>query len=304
VPVDDFELLTRVGGTSALRSLAEREDLIGTPVSECFGRQLHTQKRFDRAEDDCFDDLAASGTEGVFEALIGRSVSRLITLKLLGTSVSPSTISVVAGVLAMAAAGLLALGHAVAAVVAALLAIASAILDRTDGELARLRLEDDEGQRTLDFGLDHITHAVLFLGLAYGVHHPAAGVGGWSMTLTKLDQFLPGIHKALTGAHVSALTVGLFAAGGVLLLLVVLFWRGLPSSNSTGLRRVGDTIATAFGSRDYFYLLLFAAVANLIPGLSEQGFLGVFLLVTAVLVYGSFAVLFLVSLVAPRPQSA
>lgn len=301
VPVEDFELLTRIGGTSALRTLAENEQLIGTVASETYGRQFGSQERLEKAEGECFNALAASGNEGLFEDLIGRPVSKMITLKLLTSSVSPSAISVIAGVLAMLAAGLLALGHAGAAVGAAALAIVSAILDRADGELARLRLDEDQGQRTLDFGLDHFTHAILFLGLAYGVEHPASGVGGWPETMSRLPQ---GLRALLEQYSVSALTLGLFAAGGVLLLLAILLVRGLPNPRSTGLRRLGDAIATSFGSRDYFYLLLLAAVFNAVPGLSVHGVLGFFLLLTTVLVYASFALLLLTSIVAPRPYEA
>ncbi len=301
VPVDDFELLTRIGGTSALRTLAENEQLVGTVASETYGRQFGSEERLEKAEEECFDALAASGNEGLFEDLIGRPFSKMITLKLLTSSVSPGAISVVAGVLAMLAAGLLALGHAGAAVGAAFLAIVSAILDRADGELARLRLDEDQDQRSLDFGLDHFTHAILFLGLAYGVEHPASGVGGWPETLSRLPQGLRGILEQYS---VSALTLGLFAAGGVLLLLAILLWRGLPSPHSRGLRRLGDAVATSFGSRDYFYLLLLAAVFNAIPGLSVHGVLGFFLLLTTVLVYASFALLLLTSVAAPSPHEA
>jgi hypothetical protein len=268
-------------------------------ASETYGRQFGSQDRLEKAEGECFNALAASGNEGLFEDLIGRPVSKLITLKLLTSSVSPSAISVVAGILAMLAAGLLAMGHAGAAVGAAFLAIVSAILDRADGELARLRLDEDQDQRSLDFGLDHFTHAILFLGLAYGVEHPASGVGGWPETLSRLPQGLRGLLEQYS---VSALTLGLFAAGGVLLLLAILLWRGLPSPHSSGLRRLGDAIATSFGSRDYFYLLLLAAIFNAVPGLSVHGVLGFFLLLTTVLVYASFALLLLTSIVAPRPQ--
>jgi hypothetical protein len=45
-------------------------------------------------------------------------------------------------------------------------------------------------------------------------------------------------------------------------------------------------------------------VFNAVPGLSEHGVLGFFLLLTTVLVYASFALLLLASIVAPRPHEA
>lgn len=299
IPVEDFERITRVGQRAALRALGEEGRLIGIVATETFGRQFRDEERIERAEVECFDALAASGTEGLFEDLIGRPFARLVTLKLLRTRISAGTVSVVAGVLALLAAGLLALGHAGLALLGSVLAIASAVLDRSDGELARLRLEDDEG-RMLDFGLDHLTHALIFLGLAVGVSNPASGVGGWPETLARL----PGPLRTWLEAHqVSAMTVGLVAAGGVLLLLAVSLWRGEPSPRSRGLRRLGDLVATSFGSRDAFYVLFGFAVFNAFPGMAEMGVLGFFLLLAAALVHLAWCALFLVSIPAPRPPA-
>ena len=91
------------------------------------------------------------------------------------------------------------------------------------------------------------------------------------------------------------------AAGGVLLLMAVMLWRGEPSPTSTGLRRLGDSIASYFGSRDYFYLLLVAAAFNAVTPLSEgYGVMGWFLLGTAVLVHASWIILLAVSILAPK----
>jgi hypothetical protein len=293
VPVEDFELLTQVGGKSALKTLMEANRLGSTLVAETPARMFRSGERLGQAQAECFGALASSGNDGLFEDLFGRPIAKQITLKLLDTPVGPSAVSVLAGVAALLAAGLLAMGHPVAALGAAALAIISAILDRSDGELARLRLEDD--QRGLDFGLDHVAHAVLFLGMAYGVAHPASGVGDWGSVVSRLPDGLRAHVEPLT-----ALSVGCFAAGAILLLLAVHMVRGEPSKNSTGLRKLGDKIATSFGARDYFYLLLVAAILNLLPGMAELGIMGWFLLGSTALVWVLLAVMILVTLVAPK----
>ena len=86
---------------------------------------------------------------------------------------------------------------------------------------------------------------------------------------------------------------------GVIILMCVLLWRGAPRPGSTGLRRLADSLAGFYSSRDYFYLLTIAAVVNCVPFLAGAGVMGLFLLLSVALVHLLWMGLLLLSIVAP-----
>lgn len=305
VPVELFERFTRTGERAALDEMGAIDLLSAVVDRHTFAQQLHTQATYDTAAVASFDQVASSGTgAGVFDDTIGRPISRAITAFMLHRPFfTPTRVSVLAGILALVGAFLLGLGGflplgivaRLSAVLAGLALIASAVLDRTDGELARLRLDEDEDARFLDFGLDHLTHMIVFLALAVTVQQRD------SMSL--LAPHLPAQLRALLDQYeVQPIHLGYVALLGVVVLMCVLLWRGAPRREATGLRRFGDALANIFNSRDYFYLLLVAAALDCIPLLNANGFMAGFLLGTAVLVHLFWLVLFLVSLASPRPS--
>lgn len=297
VPAEDFWRITQVGMRSALDQLGRERLLIGTVATETFARQFRDGRRIEYAQRDCYESLAESGNDGLFDWLIGRPIARLLTLQLLHQQViSPSFVSWVAAILGLIGAAILATGSAAPALAAGGLLILSAVLDRCDGELARLRLEDDS--RDLDFYLDHVTHILVMLGLAWGVQR--VGPGDWNATLASLNK-LGGLGGKLQGFGVSGLMVGFAAVLGILLLLGVLLWRGQPHPRSSGLRKIGDALATSFGSRDYFYLLVFVAILNLLT--PEIGVMGLFLILSTALVHFFWISLLLLNVVSPRRPS-
>lgn len=296
-PSADFARLSQIGMSAAMDELRREGRLIGQVAPRTHARQFAGPKLLERARREAFEALASSGSDGLFDDLIGRPLSRGITLRLLHQDrITPAFVSAVAGVLAIAGAALLAVGGTLGAIVAGLLLIASAVLDRTDGELARLRLEPE--QRSLDFFLDHVTQGLVALGLAFGVHNPAPGVAGWQATLDLL-RFLPEGWRSYLQANVTPLPLGFLTAGGVVLLLLVLLWRGKPQPGSRGLRKLGDALASSFGSRDYFYLLFGVALLHALW--PQLGLMGAFLLASAVAVHLCWASLGLITLLAP-PQ--
>lgn len=293
VPGDEFEAVTQVGMASALDRLSREELLIGQVATETYARQFRDGTRIESAQRECYEDLADSGNNGVFDDLFGRPVARILTLGLLHQrAITPNILSRVAGLLGLAGAALLAQGHALLAFLAGLFLIVSAILDRTDGELARLRCDDSS--RHEDFYLDHMTHALVMLGLAWGVQNPVPGVGGWDQTLNNLAAFGDGLLKN----GVSALMVGFVAVAGVLILLGVLLMRGPPKRRATGMRKMGDMLAGSFGSRDYFYALLVVSLMNLaVPGV---GIMGLLLLASTIVIHAFWIVLLGLHILTPK----
>jgi phosphatidylglycerophosphate synthase len=294
-PAESYEAMSSRGQSSVLDRLSREELLVGRVDTESHSRQFRDRHRADQAQRFCYDALAASKTDGLLEQWIGRPIARALTLALLlKKGVTPTHVLVFAGLLGVAAAALLALGHSYLAPVAGLLLVLSAVLDRSDGELARLRLDDRP--RPLDFLLDHVILGLVLLGLAWGIHQPPSGVGGWEASLNLLPE---AATTAIAGRFpVTALFVGLAGAVGVALMLAVSAWRGPPDPHSRGMERVGDLIASSFGSRDYAYVLLLAGILHAI--LPDRGLLGIVLLLCTAGVHGFWLLLFLVQTVTPR----
>ncbi|MBL4847249.1 MAG: hypothetical protein JKY65_17150 [Planctomycetes bacterium] len=297
-PVEDFKLMSQLGMRAALDRVSREERLVGRVVSETYGRQFRDGSRAAQAERYCYESLAGGKSDGLFDQWFGRHLSRLVTLALLTKeAISPTLVSGFAAVIGGAGGVLLALGRPVWALVAGLLLVVSAILDRTDGELARLRLDDRP--RRFDFLLDHAILSFLLAALAWGLDHPPDGVGGWEAAIKLLPDFaVRGL--SLGGQPVSATLVGVAGVAGVIALLSISTWRGPPRARATGLERFGDMLASSFGSRDYAYLVLIGGIMTLVqPNLGLMAFV---LLGCTALVYGFASLLLVVQLIAPRPE--
>ncbi|MCO5164915.1 MAG: hypothetical protein M9894_00910 [Planctomycetes bacterium] len=310
VPVEHFERITQVGERAALEELCALDQLVGVTARRSYARQLHSGQALEQARARAYEPIASGGgTSGLFEDVIGRPVSRAITALILRRAfVTPSLVSVVAGILALVGAFLIVfsgeLPHAhagLAMVLAGLFLVGSAILDRTDGELARLRMEEDEASRSLDFGLDHVAHMVVFAALAWAVDPPdlPRRATAWGRFLDAAPAWL--LDPLRRWELDDPMRVGVVAVFGVLVLMAVLLWRGAPRADSSGLRRVADGLASAFNSRDYFYLLTAAALFNLVPLLALKGLMAWFLVATAALVHLTWLAILVLSLASPAP---
>ncbi len=289
----------QLGMRASLDRLGREERLIGRVVSETHGRQFRERERALQAERYCYDALAGGSGDGLFDQWFGRHLARLVTLGLLTKEkISPSLVSGLGAVIGGAGGVLLALGKPLLALVAGLLLVVSAILDRSDGELARLRLDDRP--RRYDFLLDHAILSFVLAAMAWGLDHPPAGVGGWDEAL----KLLPDIAKkglSLGGQPVSATLVGVAGVAAVIALLAISAWRGPPRAEASGLERFGDMLASSFGSRDYAYLVLVGGILTLVqPGLGLMSFV---LLGCTALVFGFCSLLLIVQVFAARPRS-
>ncbi|MCA8922747.1 MAG: CDP-alcohol phosphatidyltransferase family protein [Planctomycetes bacterium] len=295
VPVESFGDLFKTAERAALERLGTAEELVGILYPRTFGQQFGTTETFVRAQDLFYDRLAAANSsEGVFDGLLARPVARVFTQRFLHSPrVTPALISVVAGILALIGAFCLANTNAIPrfpgllGIVAGLFLIGSAVLDRVDGELARLRLDEDRNARYLDFGLDHLTHMLVLVALTW--------------VADRQGDFRKGPLRDLMNDPPPAVTIGSFAVTGVIILALVLIWRGAPRPGPQPfLTRLGDLLAGSYGSRDFFYLFLIVAVAHVI--LPSAGFYGVFLLLSMALVNALWLVLLIMTVLSPRAQ--
>lgn len=298
-PVDDFKLMSQLGMRAALDRVGREERLIGRVVSETHGRQFRERERALQAERYCYDALAGGSGDGLFDQWFGRHLARLVTLGLLSKErISPTFVSGLGAVIGGAGGVLLALGKPLLALVAGLLLVISAILDRSDGELARLRLDDRP--RRYDFLLDHAILSFVLAAMAWGLDHPPPGVGGWEEALKLLPE-MARKGLSLSGQPVSATLVGVAGVAAVIALLAVSAWRGPPRAEASGLERFGDMLASSFGSRDYAYLVLVGGILTLVqPALGLMSFV---LLGCIALVFGFCSLLLIVQIFASRPRS-
>ncbi len=120
------------------------------------------------------DDWQAVGTlanprDGYVDKYFNRYLSRPITVVLARTPVTPNQVTVVSGLIGIAAGVSIGLGGYWNAVMGALLLQLSVVFDDVDGELARLkRLFSDCGEM-LDNTMDTVTHLAVFAGIAVSV---------------------------------------------------------------------------------------------------------------------------------------
>jgi phosphatidylglycerophosphate synthase len=159
-----------------------------------------------------------------------RRFSRLLTRRLVGTPVTPNQVTIASLLVGLTAAACVWNASAAGlALIGLVLYAVSVIIDHTDGELARLTLQESVVGERLDFLSDTTVHALLVVGMGVAAERRFGG---------------------------GALVMGLVAGAGVTLSAV--FARRLPAARG-GVQRA----IKRFGSRDLFYLLLLLFVGGL-----------------------------------------
>jgi hypothetical protein len=170
------------------------------------------------------------------DVAIHRRLSRGVTRAAIARGVSPNGITLLSGVIGLAAAAAVARGDAAALAGGLVLYLIAVVLDHSDGEVARLTLKESAVGEWLDIVLDTIVHTSLVLALG----HAAASVTG------------------------GGLGAGVAAAGGVVASAVVgKLWPPAP------LTATDRGLLDALTSRDGFYamLVLFLLLRIVAPAL-------------------------------------
>lgn len=125
-----------------------------------------------------------SSLKGEFEGFVdrhfNRKLSRWCTRAFLALGWSPNAITIMATIVGLVAAAGFALGNYAAGVGAALLFQFAAVIDCSDGEVARLTFTDSPFGAWLDIALDNVVHMAIFAGIAVGAYrHEAANDQAW-----------------------------------------------------------------------------------------------------------------------------
>jgi len=120
------------------------------------------------------DDVALNQT-------YAHAFARILVRPLIGTWVRPNHLTVLRLIVGLAACALLAVGSRTAAACSGVLWIVTCVLDRADGELARMADLRSESGKVLDYYSDMILDALWFLGAGLGLRH--GWLGGIAVAL-------------------------------------------------------------------------------------------------------------------------
>jgi phosphatidylglycerophosphate synthase len=108
-------------------------------------------------------------------------LTRLMVRPLVHTAVTPNHLTTGRLVTGVAACGAFAVGDATWDFWGGVIWIVSCLLDRADGELARLSGRTSPGGHQYDYACDIIVNGLLFVGIGVGLRDSA--LGGWAIVL-------------------------------------------------------------------------------------------------------------------------
>ena len=145
----------------------------------CWYQTVVTSEDLQRAEHRLYTSLK-SEFEGFVDRYFNRKLSRWCTRVFIAMGWSPNVITLTATVIGLVSASAFAVGTYTAGVAAALLFQLAAVIDCSDGEVARLTFTDSPFGAWLDITLDNLVHMAIFGGIAVGVYRqPAGGDQEW-----------------------------------------------------------------------------------------------------------------------------
>lgn len=129
-----------------------------------FWADLDTPEDFERAEGALLRSLTKAD-DGPVSRHLNRRISRHVSKALVGTSVTPNQISLAVFLISAVGAVLFWTGGWFALAVGGVLVQIASVLDGTDGEIARLRLETSPLGAWLDATLDRYADAIVLVGM-------------------------------------------------------------------------------------------------------------------------------------------
>jgi phosphatidylglycerophosphate synthase len=122
-----------------------------------------------RAEQHLFVSLKGE-FEGFIDRYFNRLLSRRFTRLFLGLGLSPNAVTMVATAIGLTSAAVFGIGTYNAGIIGALLFQLAAVVDCSDGEVARLTFTESPFGAWLDIAMDNIVHMAIFAGIAAGLY--------------------------------------------------------------------------------------------------------------------------------------
>ena len=231
-------LLTAWTGEGRLPA-EQLEPLPARPPGQHFLRRLTQQDDWGAVEHTFLLTLE-NPRDGLVDAYLNRSCSRLLTHLFLRTPLTPNQITVLSFLTGLLGASCFLFGSYGGSVLGALLLQFSTVLDCVDGEVARVKMLESPLGEWLDITLDTVVHIAIFLGV---------GVAVW-----KQD-----------GLAAAPLLGGLLAAAAFISFPLV---TRAEKTEDAGRARGGwedvwiDKMVAGLTSRDYSLLVLLCALAD------------------------------------------
>ena len=145
----------------------------GADPSRCY-HPVCTSADVRQAERQLFSSLKGD-FEGFLDRYFNRKLSRWFTRIFLALGVSPNVITMVATLVGLLAAVVFGFGTYIAGVAAALLFQLAAVIDCSDGEVARLTFTESPFGAWLDIAMDNVVHMAIFGGMAIGAYLHGTG---------------------------------------------------------------------------------------------------------------------------------
>ena len=142
---------------------------MGTGGPACWYQPVVAQSDVYEAERRLYSSLKGE-FEGFVDRYFNRRLSRWCTRVFVAMGWSPNAITVLATVIGLMAAAGFATGSYIGGVIAALLFQFAAVIDCSDGEVARLTFTESPFGAWLDIALDNVVHMAIFGGIALGAY--------------------------------------------------------------------------------------------------------------------------------------
>jgi len=165
--------------SDGLEVLAEQRRLRAVQVTGEHWIDVDTPAAYRYARRRLLSSLTKGGHDGFVSAYLNRRVSVRLSARLAERSVTPNQITVASFFVALAGAGLLALGHYPVGVLGALLVQLSSITDGCDGEIARLKHLDTPHGAWLDTILDRYADLAVVFAVTFAHASAVGGIRPW-----------------------------------------------------------------------------------------------------------------------------
>lgn len=107
--------------------------------------------------------------EGFVDTYVNRKASAVLTRMFLALRLSPNAVTMISIVIGLMSAAAFAFGNYAAGILGALLFQLSAIVDCSDGEVARLTFSESKSGEQIDLLGDNVVHMAIFVGIAWGL---------------------------------------------------------------------------------------------------------------------------------------
>ncbi len=150
-----------------------------------FWRDIDTPESLEYAKRRILKSLEKP-TDGIISKYINRRISKRLTARIVNTNLTPTQITIMSFIMALASAAFFFLGEHKYLIVGGILAQASSIIDGCDGEVARLKFLTTDYGAFVDSILDRYADGILIFGLIFGYWMLQGGISVWIIGLFAL----------------------------------------------------------------------------------------------------------------------